>query len=202
MSFSTLPLAIGPFVVTLVISFLCLSKVNNSASSTGIGIRQSNHRKLVRLNELVEMPEIGELMAIAFPYWEVDESGEPVNEPQDGDRLWNPYYLTKRYDGMEMKYGGHPTDIDVKYPFYFGSPFLGQPGAGSPHHCPEDSATDIAVQTCPKVESMNDNGAYGPGHVPPHIALAALTWYDQCTACSNSGHNLGLNISTSLSLSL
>jgi hypothetical protein len=59
-------------------------------------------------------------------------------------------------------------------PFYSPAPFFGQPGAGSPHHCPEDAPEDIKIQSCPVVETDNDYGPNGPGHVPPPMTLAAL----------------------------
>uniref|UniRef100_A0A7S4UGS6 Uncharacterized protein n=1 Tax=Ditylum brightwellii TaxID=49249 RepID=A0A7S4UGS6_9STRA len=123
------------------------------------------------------LPGDGELMELAFPYWEVDDNGERVErKPCSVDSCeWNPFYLTKRYDGLHPDFGGHPTDIDVGYAFYYASPFAGQSGGGSPHHCPLDHDGQ-AIQACPKIKTYTDSGPSGPGHVPPHISLASLKW--------------------------
>jgi len=124
------------------------------------------------------LPEIGSLMDIAFPMWEVDENGNRV-ETKDctvESCEWNPFYVTKRYDGLHPDFGGHPTDNDVKYPFYASSPHEGQPYPGTPHHCPLDSSDDIKAKDCPKITNLSDYDGQGPGHVPPHISLASLTW--------------------------
>lgn len=126
-----------------------------------------------------ELPEIGYLMDTAFTMWEVDRNGRrKTRKPCRVDSCeWNPFYLTKRYDGLHPDYGGHPTDIDVGYAFYYASPFGGQPGGGSPHHCKEsDDPVSTQIQKCPKIVTLDDNGPSGPGHIPPHIALASLTW--------------------------
>lgn len=39
---------------------------------------------------------------------------------------YDPLYLTKQRGGEDPALGGYPTDVDTRYPFYFGSPFLGQ----------------------------------------------------------------------------
>mmetsp|Transcript_36634 Transcript_36634/g.74734 ORF Transcript_36634/g.74734 Transcript_36634/m.74734 type:complete len:351 (-) Transcript_36634:84-1136(-) len=125
-----------------------------------------------------KVPEIGSLMDRAFPMWEVDGDGRRVEykECTVESCEWNPYYLTKRYDGLHPNLGGHPTDIDVRYAFYKPSAFMGQPGGGSPHHCPEDYDNSLPIQACPKIKTKTDDGPSGPGHIPPHIALASLTW--------------------------
>ena len=130
-------------------------------------------------NSGVTIPEIGSLINIAFPMWEVDGNGtRVVDSPCTVNSCeWNPYYLTKRYDGLHPRFGGHPTDLDVKYAFFGASPFGGQPYPGTPHHCKAGDDDSIKAKDCPKLETLTDTGPYGPGHVPPHIALAALTWY-------------------------
>lgn len=120
--------------------------------------------------ECVDLPDLRTLLETAFPTWNVDENGERT----EGGGKWAPSYYTKKYDGMDPALGGYPTDIDVGYPFYYPAPFLGQPGAGTPHHCPEDAPVDIKIQTCPKVETDSDSGPLGPGHVPPPHSLAAV----------------------------
>mmetsp|Transcript_21210 Transcript_21210/g.24414 ORF Transcript_21210/g.24414 Transcript_21210/m.24414 type:complete len:380 (+) Transcript_21210:72-1211(+) len=126
----------------------------------------------------ITLPEINSLMNVAFPMWEVDESGNRLEtKPCTVESCeWNPFYVTKRYDGLHPDYGGHPTDTDVKYAFYFGSAFGGQPYQGSPHHCPRCAEDSIKAKDCLKIETTTDKGPYGPGHTPPHISLAALTW--------------------------
>jgi len=124
------------------------------------------------------LPEIGSLMNTAFPMWDVDSEGARIGTTACSPEScqWNPFYVTKRYDGLHPKYGGHPTDIDVNYAFFGGSPFGGQPYQGTPHHCNTCDNDDIKISECPKIETLNDDGPYGPGHVPPHIALASLSW--------------------------
>ena len=39
-----------------------------------------------------------------------------------------------------------------------------------------DALDDIKAGVCPKIETVSDTGPQGPGHVPPHIALASLLW--------------------------
>ena len=69
------------------------------------------------------------------------------------------------------------SDNDVGYPFFASSPYEGQPYPGTPHHCPPDASDDIKAKDCPKITTLSDSvGGQGPGHVPPHISLAALTW--------------------------
>mmetsp|Transcript_55432 Transcript_55432/g.60050 ORF Transcript_55432/g.60050 Transcript_55432/m.60050 type:complete len:476 (+) Transcript_55432:107-1534(+) len=128
---------------------------------------------------LTALPEIGSLIDSAFPMWEVDENGKRL-ETKDctvDSCEWNPFYITKRYDGLHPDFGGHPTDNDVQYPFYASSPYEGQPYPGTPHHCPLDSSDDIKAGDCPKITTLSDSvGGQGPGHVPPHISLISLTW--------------------------
>jgi hypothetical protein len=125
-----------------------------------------------------ELPEIFGLIAEVFNFWEVDETGARVEEkPCTVDSCeWNPYYITKHYDGLHPDLGGHPTDIDVRYAFYYGSPFLGQNFPGSPLHCESKAPADTKPVDCPPVTTLDDSGPSGPGFIPPHIGLAALTW--------------------------
>jgi len=110
--------------------------------------------------------------------WEADSDGKRLETKLcSADSCeWNPFYVTKRYDGLHPDYGGHPTDIDVGYPFFGGSPFGGQPYYGTPHHCGRCDSDSVKAKDCPKIETTNDVGPNGPGHVPPHISLASLTW--------------------------
>jgi hypothetical protein len=124
------------------------------------------------------LPEINELMNIAYPMWEVDAEGRRVETKNCSvdDCEWNPFYVTKRYDGLHPDLGGHPTDNDVKYAFFGSSPYAGQPYSGTPHHCNINDPDDVKTKDCPKIKTTSDNGPDGPGHVPPHIGLASLTW--------------------------
>jgi len=121
------------------------------------------------------LPEINSLINIAFPMWEVDKKGNrnKINECTVESCEWNPFYITKRYDGLHPDFGGHPTDNDVSYAFYGSSPFDGQPYPGTPHHCPADASDDIKAGDCPKIVTLSDSDPQGPGHIPPHIALAS-----------------------------
>jgi len=133
-------------------------------------------------------PEIGTLMDKAFPMWKVDENGnrQEIKTCTVESCEWNPFYVTKRYDGLHPDYGGHPTDTDVNYAFFGASPFGGQPYSGTPHHCKMCDADDIKAGECPKLKTLDDKGPAGPGHVPPHISLASLTWGVEDGLFSNS----------------
>lgn len=133
---------------------------------------------LAGAQDCVVLPEIRSLLERAFPVWNVDDAGQRI----EGGGDWNPLYYTKKHDGLDPSLGGYPTDIDVGYPFYYPAPFFGQPGAGTPHHCPENAPVDIKIQTCPKVETDSDHGPNGPGHIPPPITLAAVrrAYEDDC----------------------
>ena len=135
-------------------------------------------KEIRRLQLPDKLPEINDLINIAFPMWEVDDAGNRVEKKPCtvNSCEWNPFYITKRYDGLHPDLGGHPSDLDVQYAFFGGSPFNGQPYPGTPHHCPLDAPDDIKAGDCPKLAPLTDNGPDGPGHVPPHIALASLTW--------------------------
>lgn len=64
----------------------------------------------------------------------------------------------------------------IDYAFEYASPYFGQARAGSPHHFNETfDGTTMNCKMCPKIVTDNDNGIDGPGHIPPHIALAAVT---------------------------
>ena len=145
------------------------AKTKKSKSGTSKKFKQSKNA----------LPEINSLMDRAFPKWEVDSDGNRLETKSCTVDLceWNPYFVTKRYNGLHPDLGGHPTDIDVGYHFFGGSPFGGQPYAGTPHHCGKCDANDKKAKSCHKVETVDDSGPYGPGHVPPHISLASLTWY-------------------------
>lgn len=141
---------------------------------------------LAAAQDCPELPGIQALIDLAFPPWNVDENGARI----EGGGKWTPIYLTKRWDGLDPSMGGHPTDTDTRYPFYYASPFLGQPGGGGNRHCPEDYPVDAPIQSCSKVITDSDDGEWGPGHIPPHIALASVrmeyaacemdisTWFD------------------------
>ena len=133
----------------------------------------------VQVNEL---PFIGDLIERAYPTWCINENEDriyDVDTCEDGtpNGRWSPLYFTKQYSGADPALGGYPGNIDIVYPFEFAAPFLGQACAGTPHMCPEDFPGDeINCKKCPKLKTTDDNGPYGPGHVPPHISLAALSW--------------------------
>lgn len=128
-----------------------------------------------------ELPYIGDLIESAFPTWCIDEDEQRINDVdfcEDGspNGRWSPLYFTKEFSGADPALGGYPSDIDIQYAFYFGSPFLGQACAGGPHHCSEDfDGVNSNCAACPKVKTEEDNGPNGPGHIPPHIALASVT---------------------------
>jgi len=122
----------------------------------------------------------------AFPTWciDVDENRLPdLTTCADGSTngRYDPLYLTKWRGGEDPKLGGYPTDADTRYPFYFGSGFFGQACAGGNAHCSFDfDGGKNNCAKCGKIVTDNDDGPNGPGHVPPHIGLAALTraYYD------------------------
>lgn len=132
-----------------------------------------------------QLPFIGDLISNAFPTWCIDEDERRIYDieicDEDGtgssiNGRFTPLYFTKQFSGMDPDLGGYPTDIDIQYAFYYGAPFLGQACAGTPHHCTEDfDGGEVNCGSCPKVKTEDDSGPNGPGHIPPHIALAALT---------------------------
>jgi hypothetical protein len=139
-----------------------------------------------------QLPFIGDLISNAFPTWCIDEDERRVYDIdtcEDGgtrssiNGRFTPLYFSKQFSGMDPALGGYPTDIDIQYAFYYAAPFLGQACAGTPHHCTEDfDGGEENCGSCPKVKTDDDSGPNGPGHIPPHIALAALTrLVDDCT---------------------
>jgi len=109
------------------------------------------------------------LVRVAFP---------PVTH---GGR-WSVLYHSKQFDGMDPSLGGYPTPLDVGYPFEYPAPFLGQPGGGSPFHCPLDAPRDINIDECPRVVTSGDDDPEGPGYIPPEAATAALVHaHDACS---------------------
>jgi hypothetical protein len=134
-----------------------------------------------RVQEFGALPPITDLIETAFPTWCVDASENRVADVdtcEDGspNGRFSPLYLTAQYSGGDPALGGYPTNIDIHYAFEFAAPYLGQPCAGGSHHCSETfDGTTLDCSTCPKVTTFSDNEMYGPGHVPPHISLAAAT---------------------------
>lgn len=117
----------------------------------------------------------------AFPTWCIDDDEIRLTDIticSDGttNGRWDPLYLTKWRGGEDPALGGYPTDIDTRYPFYYGSGFFGQACAGGNSHCSFDfDGGKNNCAKCGKIATDNDDGPNGPGHVPPHIGLAALT---------------------------
>jgi hypothetical protein len=128
-----------------------------------------NNTKLSRIPtdpDDFDEPAWMEIIELAFPPWKIDQdecgrltsvdSGEVhaeypmaarVNDDSGGGGgKWNPCYYTKRFDGLDPKYGGYPTPIDTRYPYAFAAPFYGQPGDGSEHHCNIDVSP--GTKTC------------------------------------------------------
>lgn len=132
----------------------------------------------VKVNEL---PFIGDLIERAYPTWCIDENENRLYDVETCDDgtpngRFSPLYFTKQYSGGDPALGGYPTNIDINYAFEFAAPFLGQACAGSPHMCSEDfDGSAFNCKKCPKLITDNDNGPYGPGHIPPHISLAAVS---------------------------
>jgi len=128
-----------------------------------------------------DLPYIGDLIEQAYPTWCIDENENRLTDAEtceDGspNGRWSPLYFTKQYSGADPKLGGYPSNIDIIYPFEFAAPYLGQACAGSPHMCNDVfKGSSTNCKKCPKLNTMDDNGPYGPGHVPPHISLAALS---------------------------
>jgi len=168
-------------MMKLSVAAICI--ITNLLAHTADGatrrMRRSGKKvKKTKSPKSILLPEIGILMNRAFPMWKVDAKGNRIKTKTCtvDSCEWNPFYVTKRYDGLHPDYGGHPTDIDVGYAFFGGSPFGGQPYSGTPHHCSKCDSDEVKAKDCPKIETLSDKGPYGPGHVPPHIALASLTW--------------------------
>lgn len=83
--------------------------------------------------------------------------------------------------------GGYPTPLDVGYPFEYPAPFFGQPGAGSPFHCPIDAPADINIDECPRVVTSSDEDSEGPGHLPPEAVTSAMVHAHMSCAIGNEG---------------
>jgi len=130
-----------------------------------------------------ELPYIGGLIEAAFPTWCIDQDDQrtfdagPCDDGTPNGRF-SPLYFSKEFSGGDPDLGGYPTNIDIQYVFEFAAPYLGQACAGSPHHCSKTfDGTTENCKKCPKVKTDNDSGPNGPGHLPPHIALAAVKNY-------------------------
>lgn len=128
------------------------------------------------------LPAFSELLELAYPTWCIDDDETRITNvdtcaaDSSPNGKWSPLYLTKQFSGADPSLGGYPTPLDIQYAFEYASPYLGQPCAGSPHHCPEDfDGSSKNCKECPTLTTSDDNGPYGPGHVPPHISLAAVT---------------------------
>jgi len=130
---------------------------------------------MVDVRAVRTLPPISDIIETAFPTWCVDAQDKKIDCVGKADGRWSPLYFTKQHSGGDPALGGYPTNIDIQYAFEYAAPYFGQACAGSPHHCSEtfDGST-INCKKCPKINSNKDTDPYGPGHVPPHIALAAV----------------------------
>jgi len=108
-----------------------------------------------------ELPDPRPMFRIAFP-------------PDSHGGKWASHYVTKEFDGLDPSLGGYPTPLDVGYPFEYPAPFLGQPGGGTPFHCPLDAPATIDIGSCPRVTTRADDDLEGPGHIPAEVATSAL----------------------------
>jgi hypothetical protein len=175
-----------------------------SKKSKGSGKKMRGSGTIILKDIPINDDDFGEpawldIIELAFPPWEVDGPCESVtavgstdtdvDEPEktgEGGK-WNPCYYTKRFAGLDPSYGGYPTPIDTRYPYEFAAPFFGQPGDGSTHHCPRDSAPTIDIGSCPKVDP-GSVGKYGIGHIPPFVPLNAIKMAymeDSSSVCSD-----------------
>lgn len=168
---------LSQIILTLTM-LLASTSVDVAGSNRNLKKKKNKKNKKHAKSGGMRLPEVGSLIDRAFPMWEIDTDGNRVEtkECTVDSCEWNPYYITKRYDGLHPDLGGHPTDLDVKYAFFGSSPFGGQPYSGTPHHCSMNDQDDIKAGACPKISTLTDDGPDGPGHVPPHIGLASLTW--------------------------
>ena len=126
-----------------------------------------------------QLPHISDLIEDAYPTWCIDADENRITDVAtcvDGttNGNWSPLYFTKQHSGADPALGGYPSNIDINYAYEFAAPYYGQACAGSPHHCSEDfDGSAESCKICPKLTTTDDHGPYGPGHLPPHIALAA-----------------------------
>jgi len=167
----------------LVIALLSSSQWGTAVSQFGITVGLSDEVFDID-RPFTEIPSDDILINRAFPTWCITELEEriPCTDPSKGEtngqenpRLFNPIYLTKKFSGAAPALGGWPTNTDIQYVYEFAAPFLGQPGGGSSDQCPEDFPGSIEnFKQCGKLNTENDSGPYGPGHVPPHIALFVI----------------------------
>jgi len=149
-------------------------------SKTAITILLSTLVSTANATHLLPFPDISDLIERAYPTWCIDSDENRLFDAttcDDGtpNGRFTPLYCSKQFSGGDPALGGYPTNIDINYAFEYAAPYLGQACAGSPHMCDEDfDGSSINCKQCPKLKTSNDSGMYGPGHVPPHIALVAL----------------------------
>lgn len=139
-----------------------------------------------------EQPAWEKIIERAFPTWKhrgpcpsLDAVGGQPNitwgSQIKGTRKnkFTPCYYTKRYAGLDPKFGGYPTPIDTHYPFEYAAPFTGQPGDGSVHRCPCGSPPNTNIASCPKFQHNCGKDCANVecgkiGHVPPFVALHSV----------------------------
>ena len=141
-------------------------------------------------------PDWAAIIETAFPVWDVPEAGCPRLDkiggslevgfetyPTPVEGKFNPCYYTKAFDGLDPMLGGYPTPIDTKHIYEFASPFFGQPGDGTSHHCAIDAPPETRIQSCPEVapscgEGIHDcntiTDEFGIGRVLPIIPLVVV----------------------------
>lgn len=131
-------------------------------------------------NQFGELPQIPDMIEIAYPTWCIDESENRIRDVEtcaDGtpNGRFSPIYFSKENTGGDPDKGGYPTNLDIIYPFEYAAPYYGQACGGSSYHCPETfDGSAINCKKCPKLKTDNDTGPFGPGHVPPHITVASI----------------------------
>mmetsp|Transcript_56110 Transcript_56110/g.63498 ORF Transcript_56110/g.63498 Transcript_56110/m.63498 type:complete len:425 (-) Transcript_56110:82-1356(-) len=151
--------------------------------SFAFGLLLTGFLRSARSQEVTdELPEISSLIELAFPTWCIDENENRLTELEtcsDGspNGIWTPIYLGKRNSSADPALGGYPTPLDTVYPFEEAAPFMGQVGAGTSYHCSKDfdGRNEDYKKGCRTTNTDYDNGPGGPGKIPPHIALAAVT---------------------------
>jgi len=82
-------------------------------------------------------------------------------------RVWRPQTLAPY---INPNPNPNPDPTLTRYP----APFFGQPGAGTPYHCPIDAPSDVNITACPRVVTSSDDDREGPGPIPGHVAIEAL----------------------------